>query len=225
MSSSASKERVRRVYAATKALLDDLHKDSGEQWVWRFRRRFIAPASLFESGAHVLEDMDMHKSDALLFSLVPGITRYMRIEAFGKASEYLKGVLLGRTFEHFYMLALDASGKLIDCVFLQRGTTDSAPFYVRHVLGETVRTRAHAIVISHNHPNNSLLPSRDDINCTLALLSALQPLSVPLLDHVLVADQQAVSIRDLGYIAGNIWLAQAPEDKLLTGWLKDAPPL
>lgn len=106
MSSSASKERVRRVYAATKALLDDLHKDSGEQWVWRFRRRFIAPASLFESGAHVLEDMEMHKSDALLFSLVPGITRYMRIEAFGKsprlntfgkASEYLKGVLLGRT--------------------------------------------------------------------------------------------------------------------------------
>ena len=169
-----------------------------------------------------------------MFSLVPGITRYMRIEAFGKsprlntfgkASEYLKGVLLGRTFEHFYMLALDASGKLIDCVFLQRGTTDSAPFYVRHVLGETVRTRAHAIVISHNHPNNSLLPSRDDINCTLALLSALQPLGVPLLDHVLVADQQAVSIRDLGYIAGNIWLAQAPEDKLLTSWLKDAPPL
>ena len=96
---------------------------------------------------------------------------------------------------------------------------------MRHVLGETVRTRAHAIVISHNHPNNSLLPSRDDINCTLALLSALQPLGVPLLDHVLVADQQAVSIRDLGYIAGNIWLAQAPEDKLLTGWLKDAPPL
>ena len=44
-------------------------------------------------------------------------------------------------------------------------------------------------------------------------------------DHVLVADQQAVSIRDLGYIAGNIWLAQAPEDKLLTSWLKDAPPL
>lgn len=234
MSSSASKERVRRVYAATKALLDDLHKDSGEQWVWRFRRRFIAPASLFESGAHVLEDMEMHKSDALLFSLVPGITRYMRIEAFGKsprlntfgkASEYLKGVLLGRTFEHFYMLALDASGKLIDCVFLQRGTTDSAPFYVRHVLGEVVRTHAQAIVISHNHPNNSLLPSRDDINCTLALLSALQPLGVPLLDHVLVADQQAVSIRDLGYIAGNIWLAQAPEDKLLTSWLKDAPPL
>ena len=232
MSSSASKERVRRVYAATKALLDDLHKDSGEQWVWRFRRRFIAPASLFESGAHVLEDMEMHKSDALLFSLVPGITRYMRIEAFGKsprlntfgkASEYLKGVLLGRTFEHFYMLALDASGKLIDCVFLQRGTTDSAPFYVRHVLGETVRTRAHAIVISHNHPNHTLLPSRDDVSCTLSLLSALQPLNIPLLDHIVVADHHAVSIRHLGYIAQNIWLAQAPNSALMNGWLKDAP--
>ena len=80
-----------------------------------------------------------------------------------------------------------------------------------------------AIVISHNHPNNTLLPSRDDVSCTLSLLSALQPLGVPLLDHIVVADQQAVSIRDLGYIAGNVWLAQAPDSALLKNWLKDAP--
>ena len=228
---SASRERVRRVYAATRNLLEILHPGTGDQWVWRFRRRFIAPASIFESGAHVLENMDMHKSDALLFSLIPGVARYTQLErfgrapkldTFGKAGEYLKSLFLGRSFEHFYMLALDASGRLISCVFLQRGTTDSAPFYVRHVLGEVVRTRAQAIVISHNHPNNTLLPSRDDVSCTLSLLSALQPLGVPLLDHIVVADQQAVSIRDLGYIAGNVWLAQAPDSALLKNWLKDA---
>ena len=63
---SASRDRVRRVYAATRELLEDLHPGTGEQWIWRFRRRFIAPASIFESGAHVLENMDMHKADALL---------------------------------------------------------------------------------------------------------------------------------------------------------------
>ncbi len=229
---SASRERVRRVYAATRNLLEILHPGTGDQWVWRFRRRFIAPASVFESGAHVLENMDMHKSDALLFSLIPGVARYTQLErfgrapkldTFGKAGEYLKSLFLGRTFEHFYMLALDASGRLISCVFLQRGTTDSAPFYVRHVLGEVVRTRAQAIVISHNHPNNTLLPSRDDIRCTLSLMTALQPLGVPLLDHVVVADQQAVSIRDLGYIAANVWQAQAPGSALLSGWLRDVP--
>ena len=229
---SGSKERVRRVYAVTRDLLEALHPGTGDQWIWRFRRRFIAPASIFESGSFVLENMGMHKSDALLLSLIPAITRYTLLEAFGrsprlntlgKAGEYLKALFLGRTFEHFYMLSLDASGRLLSCVFLQRGTTDSAPFYVRHVLGEVVRTHAQAIVISHNHPNNTLLPSRDDVSCTLSLLSALQPLNIPLLDHIVVADHHAVSIRHLGYIAQNIWLAQAPNSALMKGWLKDAP--
>lgn len=229
---SASRDRIRRVYAATRELLDALHPNTGSEWIWRFRRRFIAPASVFESNPHVLENMDMHKSDALLLSLIPAVTRYTQLERFGraprlntigKAGEYLKALFLGRSFEHFYMLSLDASGRLLARVFLQRGTTDSAPFYVRHVLGEVVRTHAQAIVISHNHPNNTLLPSRDDVSCTLSLLSALQPLGVPLLDHIVVADQQAVSIRDLGYIAGNVWLAQAPDSALLKNWLKDAP--
>ena len=229
---SASRDRIRRVYAATQELLDALHPNTGSEWIWRFRRRFIAPASVFESNPHVLENMDMHKADALLLSLVPAIARYTRLEAFGraprlntlvKASEYLKALFLGRSFEHFYMLALDRLGRLISWVFLQRGTTDSAPFYVRHVLGEVVRTNAHAIVISHNHPNNTLLPSRDDVGCTLSLIIALQPLGVPLLDHVVIADQQAVSIRDLGYVKKNVWLAQAPDDPLLAGWLEGTP--
>ena len=91
------------------------------------------------------------------------------------------------------------------------------------MLGEVVRTNAHAIVISHNHPNNTLLPSRDDVGCTLSLIIALQPLGVPLLDHVVIADQQAVSIRDLGYVKKNVWLAQAPDDPLLAGWLEGTP--
>lgn len=134
---SGSKTRVRRVYAATRDLLDTIRPGTGEEWVGRFRRRFIAPASLFESGAHVLQNMDMPRADALLLSLIPGITRYMQLERFGraprldtfaKAGEYLNALFLGRTFEHFYMLALDPSGRMLACVFLQRGTTDSAPF-------------------------------------------------------------------------------------------------
>ena len=119
---SASRDRVRRVYAATRELLDDLHPGTGEQWIWRFRRRFIAPASIFESGAHVLENMDMHKSDALLLSLDPRRRTLHAAGALwpraaaririGKAGEYLKALFLGRSFEHFYMLALDASGRL-----------------------------------------------------------------------------------------------------------------
>ena len=121
------------------------------------------------------------------------------------------------------MLALDRLGRLISCVFLQRGTTDSAPFYVRHVLGEVVRTNAHAIVISHNHPNNSLLPSRDDVGCTLSLIIALQPLGVPPARPR--GDRRSTGGEHprLGYVKKNVWLAQAPDDPLLAGWLEGTP--
>ncbi len=227
---SASDARVRRVYAATRDLIDAIHPGEGEAWAGRLRRRFIAPAAIFESSAHILQNMDIPRADALLLTLVPGIARCMLLERFGraprldrfaKAGEYLKALFLGRVFEHFYMLALDPSGRLLSCVFLQRGTTDSAPFYVRHVLSEVVRTRAHAIVISHNHPNNTLLPSQSDINCTLNLISALQPLGVPLLDHIIVADHQAVSMRDTGLVFDRTWILQNPGEPLLQRWFQE----
>ena len=91
---SGSKTRVRRVYAATRDLLDTIRPGTGEEWVGRFRRRFIAPASLFESGAHVLQNMDMPRADALLLSLIPGITRYMQLERFGRSPRRIQSRLL-----------------------------------------------------------------------------------------------------------------------------------
>ena len=44
-----------------------------------------------------------------------------------------------------------------------------------------------------------------------------------LLDHVVVADQRAVSMRQVGMIYEATWMAQAPEDALLRGWLEGAP--
>ena len=38
-----------------------------------------------------------------------------------------------------------------------------------------------------------------------------------------VSGAQAVSIRDLGYVKKNVWLAQAPADPLLAGWLEGTP--
>ena len=37
---SASRDRIRRVYAATRELLDALHPNTGSEWIWRFRKVF-----------------------------------------------------------------------------------------------------------------------------------------------------------------------------------------
>ena len=220
--------RERRVYAAARDVLERLCPEKGEFYLRRLRRRFVAPASAFESRPHMTEELGLSPQNALLLSLIPQISRYAALEAFGRrpflgdlpsASAYLKALFIGHTVEHFYMLSLDASGRLIARALLQKGTTDSAPFYMRHILSEAVRARAHAIVISHNHPNNTLRPSGSDIECTLKLISALAPTRVPLLDHIVIADHQAVSLRETGMVRDDLFIAQAPGEPLVRGWL------
>ena len=53
----------------------------------------------------------------------------------------------------------------------------------------------------------------------LALLGALRPLGVVLLDHVVICGRESVSLRAHGYIREQLWRAQAPENRLLKNWL------
>ena len=88
----------------------------------------------------------------------------------------------------------------MECVCLQEGTQDGALFSLKHVRAELMRVHPAAIVISHNHPGNTLRPSQEDIDCTLSLLHALSAVGIPLLDHVIVAGQSTLSMRENGYV-------------------------
>ena len=50
--------------------------------------------------------------------------------------------------------------------------------------------------MAHNHPYGHALPSREDINTTLTLGRQLSVVDVQLLDHIIVADNDYISMRD-----------------------------
>ena len=216
-------------YAALQSVLEFLHpRESAEERVRMLRRNFPCAAALCEAPKHLLESLGFTSRDALLFSQIPAITRYIARSNLGPrpflknlsaAVEFCQTRYLGLAIEHFYLICLDASGRLIDSILLQQGSTDSAPFYVRHVLMEVVRTRAHAIIISHNHPNFSPKPSQADIACTLELLGTLHPIGTVLLDHIIIADGSYASLREHGFVRSHLWLEQNPKDPLLRKWL------
>ena len=104
---------------------------------------------------------------------------------------------------------------------MQTGNEDSAPFYLKNILAEIVRTDAKAIVIAHNHPNLTPMPSVADMECTTALISALNSIGAPLLDHVIMVGRHALSLRGFGYEPEARWRQQAPENGLLQHWLAD----
>lgn len=222
--------RIREAEEAFRDVMRRLYKDKADELTDRLLTKYGSPGSVIEAGKHQLMKEGVGESNALLLSLLPDIVRHMERNRMGKhpslrtliASErFLKYRFLGDNVEKFYLLALDNSGKLIECVFLQSGTEDSAPFYLKHVLSEVVRTGAKSVVLTHNHPNNTPKPSDADIDCTLALMDALQVIGVPLLDHIIMLGSHALSIRGFGYVAEGEWIAQTTGHNILKNWMKD----
>jgi len=56
------------------------------------------------------------------------------------------------------------------------------------------------VVLAHNHPSGIALPSREDLIATKQVADALNATGVMLLDHIIVADGDFVSLAENGTI-------------------------
>ena len=70
--------------------------------------------------------------------------------------------------------------------------------YPREVLSRALQYRAAAILVAHNHPGGSLTPSAEDVRITADLQKAATTLGIRLLDHLIVAESQVVSLKESG---------------------------
>ena len=57
---------------------------------------------------------------------------------------------------------------------------------------------ASAVVLAHNHPSGVAVPSGEDIQTTRRIAAALQAVDVQLVDHIVVADADYVSMVQSG---------------------------
>lgn len=206
-----------------------IHQDS-KPFADTLQSRFATAEALFSASAYTLERLGLHPHDALLVSQIPALARYVAHTRYGNhpqvgrlplAAAYLRTNFIGLQVEEFYLLCIDARGRLMENVFLNRGIEDRALFDLHQVLANVMRVSPNAVVISHNHPGGTLRPSQDDIQCTYDLIEALSTVGIPLLDHVIIAGGEAVSMRENGFIPASVWIDQKSENKLLINWLSD----
>ena len=224
--------RNERAFRATEAMLAHLRpKEDAASLARELEFHFGSPDAMFRADSHVLEEMGMPPSVALLLNRLPELSRltgrvdferFPRLDRFRGASDYLIASFHGLPVERFYMFCLDERGKLREQVLLQEGTSDGALFNLRRMLSEAMRARADAVIVSHNHPGLTLRPSGEDLRSTQEAIRALTAVGIPLLDHVIVAGKHAVSLRQNGFIPAAMWLKQNPEHPLLRGWLEGA---
>jgi DNA repair protein RadC len=224
-------QRQQRCLNAIECALKQLRKkDYSDDLMEGLQSRFLSGSCLLESSTYMLTTADLTESEAQLLDLIPDLARLMMREEFGNfprlnclaaAGDYLKTLYIGIPIEQFYALCLDESGKLIRCELLQKGSVDETPFYLDTLLQSVIVSGASSVVLSHNHPGGTPHPSNADISCTITAISALYSIGIQMLDHIIIADNQVISLRRGGYISSGVWIDQDPSCTLLRNWLNE----
>lgn len=113
------------------------------------------------------------------------------IDAIG---DFAVNQFLGITSERVGVISLDAKGKLLGFDFIAEGDVSSVSISAREVLSYLYRRNAVTAVLVHNHPSGFAVPSEIDSKITARLVSALREAGVYLIDHIIVGNDDFVSM-------------------------------
>jgi DNA repair protein RadC len=114
--------------------------------------------------------------------------------------QYLQLHLAAKGHEVFAVIFLDAQNRLLAMEELFRGTLTQTSVYPREVVLRALHHHAAGVVLAHNHPSGSVQPSRADETLTQTLKTTLALVDVRVLDHVIVAPGQALSMAESGLL-------------------------
>lgn len=106
--------------------------------------------------------------------------------------------LANMSLECFWVMFLDHQNRLIRFEQLFQGTISQTPVYPREIAKRAFELNASAIILVHNHPSGDCVPSAADEWLTLSIKSAFNLLDINIIDHLIVAGDQAYSFAENG---------------------------
>jgi len=118
----------------------------------------------------------------------------------GAVRDYLRLAIGARTHEVFVCLWLDAQHRVVRVDEAFRGTLTQTSVYPREIVKAALAVNAAAVIFAHNHPSGAAQPSRADELLTRSLQEALALVDVKVLDHFVIAGNQAISFAERGLL-------------------------
>lgn len=144
--------------------------------------------------------------DARAISLLAAIELTKRIKAEPNLEKPISSAeMLARKYipkfygikqEKFLAILLDTKKRIIKDLYISIGTLDTSIVHPRDVFREAIENNSSAIILMHNHPSGSVLPSRSDINSTKNLIDASHIIGIPIIDHIIIGGDDFFSMRE-----------------------------
>jgi len=175
--------------------------------------RFGSVAQVMEASADELRKVPgVGETAATFLSLINAFGRYYQVNRAAnvdvlrdieKCGAYLVPQFVGRRNETVFLLCLDAKCKVLACREVGEGSVNSAAVPIRRIVEMALGANATSVVLAHNHPSGLAIPSGEDVQTTRRLAMALRTVEIELVDHIIVADDDYVSMVQSGLYTPN----------------------
>ena len=172
--------------------------------------KFGSLAGVFHATPEQLMAVDgVGYNTAVLIRLAPAVAaRYLQssssfdgqLMGTWQFRELLLPLFFGQRNELAYLLCMDGKNKLLVTKKLGEGIADTVQITTRKVLETALACNATRVALAHNHGSGVAIWSDADLDTTLRLQKVLREAGVELVDHLIFAGDDMVSMADSGLL-------------------------
>ncbi len=114
--------------------------------------------------------------------------------------DYMRPIIGNLDHEEMWVLLLNRANCVIGKFRTSSGGATSTVFDLKGIIRKAIAGSAEGIVLCHNHPSGSLVPSGPDTNLTKKLKEACDVMDLRLIDHLIITSDSYYSYHDRGNV-------------------------
>ena len=122
--------------------------------------------------------------------------QYRKISSPQDVKPLVVDFLANKDREHFGVICLDTKNQPTNLMVVSVGNLNSSIVHPREVFKTAILSNSASVILFHNHPSGDPEPSSTDVDMTKRLREAGDLLGINVLDHVIVADDQFLSMKE-----------------------------
>lgn len=167
-------------------------------------KEFGSLSGVFDADVSELTKIDyITENSATLIKLIPAIAREYLIDklmstkkfsSLEHLKEYLISLFYGAQNECVYVLYLTNAYELISSEKIHEGSVNSSHLSTRRLIESVIKNNASMIILAHNHPKGSTLPSMEDVETTSRIQATLNMINVGLIEHFIVNEHDCLPL-------------------------------
>ena len=113
---------------------------------------------------------------------------------------FFRPLLQDSSYEEFWILLLNRGNKILSSICISQGGLSGTVADPKKIFKTALENYAASVILCHNHPSGNIRPSDSDIRLTQKLKKAGSFLDLPVVDHIIIGENNYFSFADDGLL-------------------------